>query len=197
MQPAPAQQTHARILTLARREFAAGHMAQAATLFRNAQQPPHPSALSSADTLSFATALSATGDNRGALEVLAAGLRRSPKSAALMDAEGALTAQSGDLDKAVSLFADAVALDPNLLSAHYHLGVALLSVGRPEEAVSHLQSAVAGNPNNFDAQLQLGRALSTLHSDEDALNTAPNSPDKSITASTELSTSFASSPNAK
>lgn len=171
VQPALGQQAHPQpsTLSMARREFAAGHMAQAATLFRKTQQQPHSIALSAADTLSFATALSATGDNHSALEVLAGGLKRYPTSAPLLDADGALVAQSGDLERAVSLFENAVAQDHNFFSAHYHLGVALLSVGRPEEALPHLENAVASQPDNFDAQLQLGRAFSTLHSDDEGL----------------------------
>ena len=104
-QSATGQQTNAQVLTLtlARREFAAGHMAQAVALFRKTQQTPHPAALSANDNLSFATALSASGDNPSALDILAAGLKRYPTSAPLIDAEGALVAQSGDLEKAVSL----------------------------------------------------------------------------------------------
>ena len=156
-------------LNLARTEVALGHNSAALTLFRQALADPSPPQLSSSESLTYATALSASGDLPTAQSVLTTALAATPDSAPLHDALGALLAQQGDLNTALQQFKQAATIDPTLISAQYHLGTALLALNDPASATAPLQLAIAATPNSFDAHLQLGRALSALDKDAEAL----------------------------
>ena len=153
-------------LNLARTQSLLGHFAESRQLFD--QTLATSPALSEEESLAYAAALSATGDPAHAEAQLAGALRRSPDSAALLDAQGTLYANDGRLDQAEASFARAVALDPQP-QHEYHLGVALFLLGRPVDAIFSLRQAAAALPANFDVHLQLGRALSAAHEDEPAL----------------------------
>ena len=62
---------------------------------------------------------------------------------------------------------------------------------------ANLASKNCARPTGLDKTASAVPLRISRASDDDALNTAPNKPDSSITASVELSTSFGSSPNAK
>ena len=67
------------------------------------------------------------------------------------------------------------------------------AAARPANLASRNCARPTGLDNTASAvPLRISRA-----SDDDALNTAPNSPESSMTARTEFCTSFGSSPNAK
>ena len=157
------------LLQAARAQSAASHPSQAVELFRKALGGAHPPVLAPADVLLFATALAATGQRTPAEQQLADALVQTPNSAALNDALGALLAQDGRLEDALTRFQQAVAADPTFALGQYHLGTALLALSRVDDALPHLHLAAASLPASFDAHLQLGNALSAAHQDEEAL----------------------------
>ena len=156
-------------LNLARTDVSLRHFDDAAALFHQALAADPPPVLTDEETLTYAIALSASGDLNGAKTLLAQALTRAPNSALLQDALGSLLAQTGSMDEAIPHFERAVSLDPSLNQAQVHLGTLLIAQNRPADAIGPLESAVAADPSSFDANLQLGRALSAVHRDVDAL----------------------------
>jgi tetratricopeptide (TPR) repeat protein len=67
----------------------------------------------------------------------------------------------GDLERAVRLFEQALALDPAFIPARYHLGVAYLYQGRCEAAIAALEAVVAAQPDYPQAAANLGVAYNT------------------------------------
>lgn len=135
--------------------------------------PEHPAdaapLLTSAETISFAGALAATGDTRAAQQTIEAALGLNAREASLHDALGTLLVQSGRNDEAGLEFERALVLDPNLALAHFHLGSLDQLQSRPKEAVSELTSAAKLDPNNVDYAIQLGRALGATGQDAEAI----------------------------
>ncbi len=166
-------------LNLARTESLLGHFPQARKLFDLSLSAASPPALSDDEAIAYATALNATGSTGKAETVIVAALVRNPDSAPLEDAHGTLLAASvggpgsmehmEHMEQARADFARAAVLDPALPQPLFHLGVALLALGRPAEAIPPLQQAAGAMPTSFAVHLQLGRALSALHRDADAL----------------------------
>lgn len=170
-------------LAQARKQFALGHYAEAVSLFQAAIAGRRPARLSDADSLSYATALAATGNIPAAEQQLTGALSRAPNSAPLNDALGTLTAQSGHADAALPYFQRAVATDPSLAQAQYHLGTALLALNRPGAAIAPLRRSdferlAAVNPD--DPQLREFMDLGTyagqhcnLHADTPPTKSLP------------------------
>jgi protein O-GlcNAc transferase len=158
----------ATTLNLARTESLLGHSASSVSLFREALAVSPQPVLSEDESLAYAAALSATGDQTSAESELRAALTRSPNSAALYDAHGMVLANTGHLQEALDDLTRAITLAPTA-TLQYHLGAVLISLGRPDEALPPLRSAAQSLPNSFDIHLQLGRALSALHQDAPAL----------------------------
>jgi tetratricopeptide (TPR) repeat protein len=75
----------------------------------------------------------------------------------------------GQLEPAITHFQNAVALLPERIVYHYHLGLALLKAGRPGDALPHLQQTVAAQAWNLDAATNLGLALVALGRPAEAL----------------------------
>ena len=73
---------------------------------------------------------------------------------------------SGEYDRAVREFRQALAGDASLQTAHLFLGLALLELNQPEESLSHLETAVRNKPQDLNARSQLARAyyLADRHS---------------------------------
>jgi tetratricopeptide (TPR) repeat protein len=67
----------------------------------------------------------------------------------------------GDLEKAVTLFEQALALDAAYLPARYHLGVAYLCQGRCTESIEMLEVVIAADPDYPQAAANLGVAYNT------------------------------------
>src|SRR5712664_1465908 len=91
--------------------------------------------------IAYATALAATAEPAAAQKQLEAALATSPDNAALHDTLGALLAQQEQYEPAVVHFQRAISLDPELASAHYHLGSVFLNQGDPAAAVTELTEA--------------------------------------------------------
>jgi tetratricopeptide (TPR) repeat protein len=67
-----------------------------------------------------------------------------------------------------TLFADAVAVDPKNLWAHYYLAGHLASNGRQQEAIEHYRRALALRPTFIQSRVNLGVTLMTMGRAEDA-----------------------------
>jgi len=67
--------------------------------------------------------------------------------------------ERGDLDRAVELLGQAVALDPAHSDAHNSLGVAYVRRGNLALAARHYDQAVRNNPQSVTARTNLGRVL--------------------------------------
>ncbi len=65
--------------------------------------------------------------------------------------------QEGDVDAAIPLLEEALALEPDLARAHFFLGTALRALGRYDEALEHLETARAQYPRDRVVLGQIGR----------------------------------------
>ena len=65
--------------------------------------------------------------------------------------------QEGDVDAAIPLLEQALALEPSLARAHFFLGTALRTLGRYDEAMDHLQTARTQYPRDRVVLGQMGR----------------------------------------
>ncbi|MCO8122389.1 glycosyltransferase family 39 protein [Stieleria sp. TO1_6] len=72
---------------------------------------------------------------------------------------GAASAESGDMQQALSLFRRAASEAPSMPEVHVNLGRALLATGQPVNAVSELRLALALEPNLADVDYFLATAL--------------------------------------
>ncbi|MEH2036613.1 tetratricopeptide repeat protein [Nostoc sp.] len=70
---------------------------------------------------------------------------------------GVTRKKAGDLKNAVTCHKEAIALQPNLLEAHYNLGLALQQQGELEEAIALYQKLLELNPNYGEVYLNLGK----------------------------------------
>ena len=66
---------------------------------------------------------------------------------------GLVTGQKGDKEGAVEFIEKAIALNPNLASAHCDLGIMLKSLGRLDEAVASYRKAISLKPDYAAAYL--------------------------------------------
>jgi len=117
-------------------------------------------ALPSDAATAVAAAFSATGDPAAAQVVALRALDADPKNAGLEDTVGTLLAQQKDYTAAESRFRQAIALDPTLASAHYHLGSVESATNRGADALAELGQAHAIDPDNVQYALDLARAMS-------------------------------------
>ena len=65
----------------------------------------------------------------------------------------------GQLDRAMALYEQVLALKPDFSDAHNNLGVALMAQRRVEEAIAHYEQALALNPNDANCHSNFGIAL--------------------------------------
>jgi tetratricopeptide (TPR) repeat protein len=156
-------------LNLANAEVARGHYPEAVKLFDAALGGSPIPELSPQDSISFATALTATEEPTRAESVLRSAASSAPDLAEVNDALGVVLAKRGELGEGLQYFQRAVVLNPRLTQAQAHLGSALLALNRPEQAIPPLETVAAAAPQDFRTQLMLGRALSSAHRDAEAL----------------------------
>ena len=95
-----------------------------------------PQTLTPQAAIAYAVALTATAEPAAAQKQLEEALATSPDNAELHDALGTLLAQQEQYDPAVVQFQRAISRDPELASAHYHLGSVFLNQGNPAAAVT-------------------------------------------------------------
>jgi protein O-mannosyl-transferase len=67
--------------------------------------------------------------------------------------------ERGDAYKAIGQFQDAVAIDPDYVTVHWNLGVALETVGRIDEAIEQYRETIRLDPTNAVVRNNLGHAL--------------------------------------
>ena len=67
--------------------------------------------------------------------------------------------QAGIYRDKVTFFSHVVSLNPEALSAHYNLGVALMAAGRTEKSLAAARTAVEKRPDHAGARALLGMAL--------------------------------------
>lgn len=71
---------------------------------------------------------------------------------------GSLKKSQGELERAIDLFEQAIAAEPNLAIAHYNLGATHRARGYLDEAIAAYERAIALNPNYPEAHQNLGVA---------------------------------------
>ena len=86
-------------------------------------------------------------------------LRIKPDFAEAHYSLGNALSRAGDLQDAISHWAQAVRIKPDFPEAHYNLGNARLLSGRIQEAIGHYQQALRLNPVYARAHYSLGIAL--------------------------------------
>ncbi len=72
--------------------------------------------------------------------------------------------RGGQIERAMDHWREALSYDPNLVQAHYLLGLSLRDQGKPEEALTHLRTTTELDPDNATAFADLG---DTLHEQGD------------------------------
>lgn len=159
----------ATTLNLARVQVARQQYAPAVALFREVTSKANTPALSSDESLAYATALRATHDPAAAQRILSDAIAADPQSAQLQDMLGATLAEQGQTQQAIPYFNRAIELDAKSVDAREHRAAALLVLGQLQQAVDAAELAALAAPNRFDAQLMLGRTLSAAHRDTEAL----------------------------
>ena len=80
--------------------------------------------------------------------------------------------RGGQVERAMDHWREALSYDPNLVQAHYLLGLSLRDQGQPEEALTHLRTTTALDPDNATAFADLG---DTLHEQGDTDAAVPGS----------------------
>ncbi|VXD01122.1 tetratricopeptide repeat-containing sulfotransferase family protein [Sphingomonas sp. 8AM] len=88
------------------------------------------------ELIAAATARARAHDAAGGLALIETALQHSPNEPALIEFGGLLAAHSGKADRAATLFAQLLALDPGNDPARINLATALMSAGRAEEALA-------------------------------------------------------------
>jgi tetratricopeptide (TPR) repeat protein len=106
-------------------------------------------------------ALAKEGKLKEAMDQYRAALRSNSNSvAAHINLGNALAAQNDH--EALTHYAEAVRLKPDLAQTHYLYGMELTKAGRFDEAITHLQKAVQLEPNLAESHFNLGVALAKL-----------------------------------
>ncbi len=81
---------------------------------------------------------------------------------------GRTYADNGDLERADRYLGRAIAVDPNLASAHYYRGRALLRLNKPDEADAALREAIAIKPDDPAPYVDLGDLYERFNADDAA-----------------------------
>lgn len=81
---------------------------------------------------------------------------------------GAVTAELGDVDKAIELYRQAIALKPRYLEPHAQLGKLLLARQQTDEAIEHLRAVVQIDPDRAGGFVDLAAALAARGEPDEA-----------------------------
>ena len=96
-------------------------------------------------------------------------LRLQPRQPQALTLLGIICAQTGDFERAVALFGEALLLDPRNAAAHNNRGNALRALRRPADALASYDEAIALQPQQAPTHNSRGSALFDLQRYEDAL----------------------------
>jgi predicted O-linked N-acetylglucosamine transferase (SPINDLY family) len=96
-------------------------------------------------------------------------LRLRPGQPQALTLLGIIAAQTGDLERSVALFGEALQHEPRNFAAHINQGNALLALRRPAAAAASYEQAVAVRPDQAAAHSGRGKALFELQRHEDAI----------------------------
>ena len=96
-------------------------------------------------------------------------LQKFPKSAILLNIQGAVLMGLGQLDLSVDAFKKALAIKPNFTDAYNNVGNAFKAMGKLEEALEAYNQALTVNPNYADAYNNMGVCLQDQGKLEEAL----------------------------
>jgi protein O-GlcNAc transferase len=147
-----------------------GQFAKAVPLFEKLQAEArvskHP--LPATVVAAYARSLAATGQYEPAVNAMKQAQSEDPGNAGLQDDLGSLYAGHEHWPEAEQAFVAALQIDPNLASAHFHLGLALQAQQKPG-ATDHLNRAYQLAPENPIVALELGKALAAEGNDQDAI----------------------------
>ena len=114
--------------------------------------------------VAYAQALAATGDPHLAASKLKQALQSDPNNANLHDNLGSLFAQQHNWQSAKVEFTEALRLQPDLASAHFHLGMTMQQTDQPD-AFAEFERAAQLAPDNDAIALELGRSYASLGDD--------------------------------
>jgi Flp pilus assembly protein TadD len=98
-----------------------------------------------------ASALRAIGQPRDAAEAYRIAARLAPGDPGPRNGLGVLLVESGNLDRAIALFEEALAIDPRYHEARLNLAVAEVRRGHPAAARAALQALLQGHPDRETA----------------------------------------------
>ena len=110
------------------------------------------------DHYNLALAYIAGGRKTRAVESLRAAVKLDPDNEPALTALGLLLAESGSLDEAAHLLADAAGLAPRKAAPHKYLGMVELRRSAPEKAVTNLSTALSLAPDDGVILSELGTA---------------------------------------
>jgi tetratricopeptide (TPR) repeat protein len=167
--PASASEIAAALVAQGRQEEAQGLQEKALETYSRALQadPRSHDAL-----LRKGSVLARIGSLDQAFETLSQLLVLHPKSAVGHNALGLVVRQQAtSIDgvlKAISLFREAIELDPDLTAAHTNLGSAYEAAGDAQQALEMRRRAVQLDPRNAEAHAQLGLSFLSLDRPEEA-----------------------------
>jgi protein O-GlcNAc transferase len=147
-----------------------GQFAKALPLFAKleavSRTEKHP--LAATVVVAYARALAATQQFSAAVARMKESVAEDPHNAELQDDLGSLYAEREDWPNARQAFTAALQANPDLASAHLHLGMTLWAQQQPG-ALEELTRAYRLAPQNAVIALQLGQALASGGNDEQAI----------------------------
>jgi protein O-GlcNAc transferase len=129
-----------------------------------------PSSLPVDTAIAIAMAFSSSGEMHTAQDVVQRSLETNPDSAQLQDTLGILLAQQQDFPAAEIHFHKAIALDPRLASAHYHLGSVESATSRAPAALVELSQAHTLDPDKVQYSLDLAHSLLLNQQESEAID---------------------------
>jgi mono/diheme cytochrome c family protein len=100
----------------------------------------------------------ARANAQGAVPVVQAAVRISPKEAEAHNLLGAVLAAVGRVPEAIEQYRQAVALRPDFVNAHFNLAIALAKATRYDEAIAEYQRILAVYPDDADVKQRLAEA---------------------------------------
>ncbi len=166
--PLNQQVTVDEAFTLARQHHQAGNLILADRIFRDilTSVPDYSPALHMLGIVSYQR-----GNLPEALDLIAKAVAIDGDEA---DAEmrsnyAVMLSESGQRDKAVAEWQQALVLDPDNAEVHSNLGNALWQMDRFDDAEAHCRTALRLKPDYTDAMLNLGNALAKMKKFEDAI----------------------------